>query len=66
MLNLDIGGRVLVLPQRDMPDFVDSPWKASPFLRSGLGVGRWKVGRAGREKVGTGIGIKMRKDCFKK
>ena len=45
----------------NVTDFVDSPWEASPSLRSRLGR-RW----GGQEGEGTGIGMKMRKDCFKK
>ena len=39
-LSLDTGGKDVVLPQLDMPDFVDSPWEALCFLRSGWGFGR--------------------------
>ena len=40
LLSLDIVGRALVLPQSNVPDFADSPWKVLPSLRSGLG---WDV-----------------------
>ena len=52
MLSLGIVGKALVLPQSNVLDFVDFPWEASSFLRSGVGgkvegkeEGRkWKLG----------------------
>ena len=44
---IDIVRRALVLPQSYVLDFVESPWKALPSLRSGLGV-RW--GKRWREQ----------------
>lgn len=46
--------------QIEVPDYVDSPWKAS--LRNRLGVSEGKVGGAGEgEGVRTGIGMQMRR-----
>ena len=42
MLKLSTVGKVLVLPQLDMPDFVDLPWEALAFLRS-----EWSFGGTG-------------------
>lgn len=48
LLNLDAGGSGLVLPQLDMPDFVDSSWEA--ILRSEWGMGGGRVvQKEGRE-----------------
>lgn len=35
LLSLDTVGRDLILPQSDVPDFVDSQWEALPSLRRG-------------------------------
>ena len=59
LLSLDIVGRALVLPQSNVIDFVDFPWKTLPSLRSGWGVG-WggKVkGTGGGEGVGNRFGM---------
>lgn len=45
-LRLNEVGRILVLPQLDMPGFLDFPWKPLPFLRSEL--------RGNRKEVGSG------------
>lgn len=41
LLSLAARGRSLVLPQLDIPGFVDSPWEAYPFwgVDGGLGGG---------------------------
>lgn len=44
--SLDAGGRNLFLPQLAMPGFVDAPWEALPFPRSG-----WRDGGRGRKEV---------------
>lgn len=44
-LRLNEVGRILVLPQLDMPGFLDFPWKPLPFLRSELRGDRKEVGR---------------------
>ena len=49
-------GRTLVLPQCDVPDFADSPWRPYP-LRGEDGV-YGKSGKAGGGKAG-GTGIIM-------
>lgn len=58
MLSLNIAGRALVLSQTDVPDFVHSPWEASPYL-SGWAKGGEKVREqeGGREGVETGTGM---------
>lgn len=66
LLNLDIGGRRLVLPQPNVPGFVDSPWKALPFLTCGW----WEVsGGGGGAREGEGeetvVGI-LNKKIIKK
>ena len=50
-------GEVLVLPQNEVSDFVDSPWEALPFLRSEKEQGGENSGAGGGEGVGTGIAI---------
>ena len=46
---------------------VDSPWKVLPSLRNGWRCNGLMVGGAGgREVVGTGIAMQMRKDYFKR
>ena len=42
MLSLNAGGRDVVLPQLNVPGFVDSPWETLPFLRSGWGWIGWE------------------------
>ena len=49
LLSLDTGSRALGLPHLDMPDFVDSPWEALHFLRSGWGGIGEVVGAGGGE-----------------
>lgn len=45
-------GRALVQPQFNVPSFLDSPWEALSFGRSG-----WEMGSGKREeKVGGGVG----------
>ena len=46
LLGLDI----VVLPQSDLPDFIDSSWEASASLRSGWGMGRGMSGRWGTRR----------------
>lgn len=55
MLSLDPGGRSLVLPQLNVLCFVDSPWEALPFRRSGLGGREVREGavRGGRMVAGV-------------
>ena len=48
-------GKTLVLPQSEVPDFVDSLWEALPSLRSERGLG-WEMG-GGRDGVGSGFGM---------
>ena len=48
LLNLDIAGRTVFLPQSDLLDFVDSPWDVLPFLRSGWA--KWCGERVGQEE----------------
>lgn len=62
MLNLVIGRRALVLPQSDVPDFVNSPWEPLSSLRVGW-EDRWgKVWEeAGGEGVITWIGMQNKK-----
>lgn len=47
LLSLDAGGSGLILPQMNVPGFIDFPWEALYFGRS-----RWKVGcgRVGGQK----------------
>lgn len=40
-------GRVLVLPQLEMADFVDSSCKELTYLRSGCGEGEMREGKDG-------------------
>lgn len=48
LVSLDVGKGVwLVLPALNAPGFIDSPWEALPFLRSGWGWVR-KKGRRGK------------------
>lgn len=51
MLGLDTAERGLVLTQLDMVGFADTPWDASPSLRSGWEV-LCGVGGRGRERIG--------------
>lgn len=44
-LSLNEMGKILVLPQLDMPGFLDFPWKALLFLRSELRGDRKELGR---------------------
>ena len=60
--SLDIVGRVLVLPQSNVLDFVDSPRKSLPSLRCQWGL-RWGMGgrnvegAEGGEVVGNRFGM---------
>lgn len=55
----------MILFQLEVPDYVDSPWKAS--LRNRLGVSEGNVGGVGEgEGVRTGIGMQMRRLFLKK
>ena len=49
----------MILPQRDVLDFVDSPWEALPFLRRGW----WREQEEGR-KWELGLVRKIRKKMF--
>lgn len=58
LLNLDTGGKGLVLHQLDMPNFVDFPWDALPLLRNSSGELRGILGGVGGgEGVGTVVDI---------
>lgn len=51
MFSINAVGRGLILPQPNVPDFVDFPWKTLPLRRSGQGV-CWNAGQeegCGRE-----------------
>ena len=52
MLSLDIVGRVLVLPQRNVLYFVDSPWEVLPSLRSGCSI-EWGENGGSRRREGS-------------
>ena len=63
MLSLDIAQKGLVLPQLDMPGFVDSLWEVLPFKRSGWGSKPWEEAK----EVGAGVGEnKQRRKIYKK
>lgn len=49
LLSFHATGKVLFLPQLNVPDFLDSQWKVFYFLRRGLGIswGRWQEGEGG-------------------
>lgn len=46
MVSLNAGESGLVLPQLNVPDFVDFPWEPLPDGRSRMGIG-WGEGRLG-------------------
>lgn len=46
-------GEGLDLPRLNVPGFVDFPWKALPFGRSGRGMA-WEVGEQGQEEGSEG------------
>lgn len=56
MLSFNAEGRVLVLPQLNVPDFVDFSQKPLLIWKNG-----WKVNR-GRERQGSGEG--GRESCY--
>lgn len=59
-------GRDVILPQTDVSDYFDSPSKALPSLRNGLGVTKGKVGGVGEGEGGrTNIGMQNEKIIFK-
>ena len=47
LFSFDVGGRSFVLLHLNVPDFVDSPWEALPFGRSGW---EWAGTREARDK----------------
>lgn len=58
------GGQGFVLPQRDVPDFIDSSWEALPSLSSRWGGVGEKVGARGVERERKlGLICKITKDC---
>ena len=57
MLNLDIVGRALALPQSNVLDFFDSSWEALLSLRSGIGGQE-------RKEWELDLACKMRKNSF--
>lgn len=48
VLSLDIVGKTLVLPQRDMLDFIKYPWEALPSLKDGVRE-KWREQKKERE-----------------
>lgn len=57
----------MILPQRGVSDFLDSPWEALPseeWMVGGVG-GRWGEREEGREWEPRLV-CKVRKDSFKK
>lgn len=50
MLSLGIVVKVLVLPQRNVLYFVDSPWEVLSSLRSGCSIGWGETGESGRRE----------------
>ena len=58
MLTLDAEGRSLFLLQLNVPDFVDSPWEALLFGKSGWGVG-CGVGKGEDERENCSCNVKL-------
>lgn len=48
VLSLNIVGKTLVLPQRDMLDFIEYPWKALPSMKGGVRE-KWREQEKERE-----------------
>lgn len=63
LLSLNSEGRTLVLPQSDMPDFVDFLWEVLCSLRSWMG-GRWRDLEEGRNE-NWDWHVKLKKDGFR-
>lgn len=57
LLTLNIIGSASVLPQRDVLDFLASPWEALFSLKSGWGLGRGEVKGTGGARVETRINM---------